>query len=65
VRERFYLAILVQADPVAASLIVAFPRSGRLRSGRFDLLPPLESLFFAGPKKSNPKKWPLKLAASC
>jgi hypothetical protein len=24
-----------------------------------------ESLFFAGPKKSNPKKWPQRLLARC
>jgi hypothetical protein len=33
----------------------------RLRGGRFVCLPAAESLFFVGPKKSNPKKWPQKL----
>ena len=41
------------------SSIVALPRSGRLRSGRFDRLPPLESLFFCWPKrKVTQRKWP-------
>ena len=43
---------------------VALPRSGRLRSGRFDRLPPLESLFFCWPKrKVTQRKWPLELKA--
>jgi len=29
----------------------ALPRPGRLRGGRFDRLPPLESLFFCWPKR--------------
>ena len=35
---------------------VAMSRVCRLRSGRFVCLPAAESLFFVGPKKSNPKK---------
>jgi len=45
-----------------------FPRPGRLRGGRFDRLPPLESLFSCWPKrKVTQRKWPPEqgLAASC
>jgi hypothetical protein len=38
--------------------VAVLPPGCRLRGGRFTLLPEGESLFFAGPKKSNPKKWP-------
>jgi len=44
------------------------PRPGRLRGGRFDRLPPLESLFFCWPKrKVTQRKWPSeqRLAALC
>src|ERR1700761_805752 len=50
--------IIVKPVIERLSLYQALPPGCRLRSGRFDHLPVLESLFFAGPKKSNPKKWP-------
>jgi len=46
----------------------AIPPACRLRGGRFDRLPPLESLFFCWPKrKVTQRKWPEEqgLAASC
>jgi len=45
---------------------MALPPACRLRRGRFDRLPPLESLFFCWPKrKVTQRKWPEELAASC
>jgi hypothetical protein len=49
-------------DPDPRCLVLAISRPGRLRGGRFDLLPKAESLFFACPKKSNPKKGHPRLA---
>ncbi|MET3653812.1 hypothetical protein ABIC75_003549 [Dyella japonica] len=52
-------------ESVARSYAAISPAC-RLRSGRFDRLPPLESLFFCWPKrKVTQRKWPLELAASC
>ncbi len=43
-----------------------FPPACRLRGGRFDRLPTLESLFFCWPKrKVTQRKWPERLVASC
>ena len=41
------------------SPLVAISRTGRLRGGRFDVLPAAESLFFCWPKrKVTQRKWP-------
>jgi len=47
---------------------VVLPPACRLRGGRFDRLPPLESLFFCWPKrKVTQRKWPSgqRLIAFC
>ncbi|WP_284322771.1 hypothetical protein, partial [Dyella acidisoli] len=45
---------LISVSPQLGVCGIACGASGREATG---------SLFFAGPKKSNPKKWPEKLAA--
>jgi hypothetical protein len=64
----------VGRDPEPRLLVVALPPACRLRGGRFDRLPPLESLFSCWPKRSlgtsfaskvTQREWPETPAASC
>jgi hypothetical protein len=49
----------VAGHPEPRFLVVALRPECRLRGGRFDRLPPLESLFFCWPKrKVTQRKWP-------
>jgi hypothetical protein len=51
-------------DPEPRFLVVASPPACRLRGGRFERLPPLESLFSCWPKrKVTQREWPQELAA--
>ena len=67
-RGRFYLTIAVQADVQSFGVWLPRYRQGAAydaklvpvgRGGRFDRLPPTESLFFCWPKrKVTQRKWP-------
>ena len=58
-RHRLTFRLVVEIRPGPS--VAVFPPGCRLRSGRFDRLPPLESLFSCWPKrKVTQREWPLE-----
>ena len=63
-KARPWRVMLARAGPVLCRLVVALSPGCRLRSGRFDRLPALESLFFCWPKRKVTQRNGLKAMAA-